>query len=197
MACYGATSSAPDGVRILEPADGVGIQSLADFPPDSPDGILFRSSGGRWASRLDGAQVALQRVSLTPGLHAVDERGRPILLERLHGLGEGNTLALFPTYLTHRLAPVGTYSATLKLVNLRPSDRRFGDSGHFTFDFRVPKRGDLDGDNDVDRDDLQALEVSLGEAVSGMDDPRDLNADGRIDAINRRILLRLLGDARR
>ena len=137
------------------------IQSLAGLPPGSPDGILFLSSGGRWASRLDGAQVALQRVSLTPGLHASDERGRPILFKRLHELGDGNTLALFPTYLTHRLAPVGTYSATLKLVDLRPREQRVGDSGRFTFDFRVPKRGDLDGDNDVDRDDLHALEERL------------------------------------
>jgi len=129
------------------------IQSLADFAPESPEGILFLSSGGRWASRLDGAEVAMQRVSLTPGLHVSDERGRPILLERLHGLGDGNTLAVFPTYFTHRLASVGTYSATLKLVDRRPRDQRFGDSGRFTFDFRVPKRGDLDGDNDVDRDD--------------------------------------------
>jgi hypothetical protein len=149
------------------------IQSLAALPPDSPDGILFLSSGGRWVSGLDGAQVALQRVSLTPGLYAFDERGRPILFERLHELGDGNTLALFPTYLT-------------------PSEQRFGDSGRFTFDFRVPKRGDLDGDNDVDRDDLHVLEAGLGEAASGVDDPRDLNADGHINGIDRWILVYLL-----
>ena len=134
------------------------IQSLADLPADSPDGILFRSSDGRWASPLDGAQVALQRVSLTPGLHVSDERGHLILRDACTSSGDGNTLALFPTYFTHRLAPVGTYSATLKLVDLRPREQRFGDSGRFTFDFRVPKRGDLDGDNDVDLDDLNALE---------------------------------------
>ena len=168
------------------------IQSLDDFPPDSPEGILFRSSGGRWVSRLDGSQVALQRVSLTPGLHVSDEDGRPILLDRLQELGDGNTLALFPTYLTNRLATVGTYSATLKLVDLRPTEQRFGDSGRFTFDFRVAKRGDLDGDNDIDRDDLGVLEASLGDTASGADDPRDLNADGRIDRSDRRILLQLL-----
>jgi hypothetical protein len=62
------------------------IQSLAGLPPDSPDGILFRSSGGRWASPLDGTHIALQRVSLTPGLHVSDEHGNPILLRRLHEL---------------------------------------------------------------------------------------------------------------
>ena len=133
------------------------IQSLAGLPADSPDGILFRSSDGRWTSPLDGAQVALQRVSLTPGLHVSDEQGHLILRTRLHELGDGNTLALFPTYFTLRRAGVGTYSATLKLVDLRPREQRLGDSGRFTFDFRVPKRGDLDGDNDVDFDDVNAL----------------------------------------
>jgi hypothetical protein len=168
------------------------IQSLAVHPPDSPDGILFLSSDARWTSRFDEALVALQRVSLTPGLQVADERGNLILAERLYAIGDGNTLALSPTYLTHRLAAVGTYSATLKLVDLRPAARRFGDSGRFTFDFRVPQRGDVDGDNDVDRDDLRALDAGLGEQASGLDDPRDLNADGRIDRVDRRLILQLL-----
>ena len=149
------------------------IQSLTDLPPDSPDRILLRSSGGRWASPLDGAQAALQRVSFTPGLHAADEQGDPILLKRLHELGGGNTLALFRTYWTHRAAHVGTYSATLKLVDLRSDEERVGDSGRFTFDFRVPKRGDLDGDNDVDRDDLNMLEAGLGQAGNDEGDADD------------------------
>jgi hypothetical protein len=70
---------------------------------------------------------------------------------------------------------VGTYSATLKLVDLRPSDERFGDSGRFTFDFRVPKRGDVDGDNDVDLDDLHALDAGRGKAASGTDAVRSRN----------------------
>jgi hypothetical protein len=168
------------------------IQSLADFPPDSPDGILFLSSGGRWASRLDGSQVALQRVSLTPGLQASEQDGSLLLLERVHELGDGNSAVVFPTYFTNRQASTGTYSATLKLVDVRPGDQRFGDSGRFTFDFRVAKRGDLDGDNDVDLDDLRVLEAGLGETASGADDARDLNADGRIDRSDRRVLLQLL-----
>jgi hypothetical protein len=99
---------------------------------------------------------------------------------------------VFPTYFTLRLAPVGTYSATLKLVDLRADEPRFGDSNRFTFDFRVRKRGDLDGDNDVDRDDPQALDAGLGEPASGEDDPRDLDANGRINVRDRQILLRLL-----
>jgi hypothetical protein len=146
------------------------IQSLAALPPDSPDGMLFSSSAGRWASPLDGARVALQRVSLTPELHASDERGRPILHRHLHELGDGNTLELFPTYWTHCTARVGTYSATLKLVDLRFGEMHLGDSGRFTFDFRVAKSGDFDGDNDVDDDDLQLIEASAGAAADQRDE---------------------------
>jgi hypothetical protein len=133
------------------------IQSLANLLPDSPDGILFRSSEGRWTSPLDGSRIALQRVSLTPGLQVADEQGRVILRRRVHELGDGNTLDVFPTYFTERRARVGTYSATLKLVDLRPRGERLDDSGRLTFDFRVPLRGDVDGDNDVDLDDLDAV----------------------------------------
>jgi hypothetical protein len=136
------------------------IQSLADLPPDSPDGILFRSSDGRWVGSLDGSRIALQRVSLTPGLRVADEHGRVILRERVHELGDGNTVDLFPTYFTDRDARVGTYSATLKLIDRRRRGERLGDSGRFTFDFRVPLRGDVDGDNDRDLDDLHAARTA-------------------------------------
>jgi hypothetical protein len=88
----------------------------------------------------------------------------------LHELGDGNTLELFPTYWTHCTARVGTYSATLKLVDLRSGEMHLGDSGRFMFDFRVPRRGDLDGDNDVDRDDLQLIEASAGVAADQRDE---------------------------
>jgi len=46
--------------------------------------------------------------------------------------------------------PAGTYSVTFKLVDVRTDGTPLGDSGRFTLDFRVPKLGDIDGDNDVD-----------------------------------------------
>jgi hypothetical protein len=46
-----------------------------------------------------------------------------------------------------------------------------GDSGRFTFDFRVPKSGDFDGDNDVDEDDLQLIEAQAA-AVKDQRDER-------------------------
>jgi len=53
------------------------------------------------------------------------------------------------------------------------------------------QRGDLDGDNDVDQDDLNILLKALNTPATGLGDPRDLNADGRIDAVDARILTNL------
>jgi hypothetical protein len=96
-------------------------------------------------------------------------------------LGEGNTLNFFPTYSTRRSAEVGTYSATFKLVDARSTGTPLKESGRFTFDFRVARAGDIDGDSDVDDGDVALLTEALGTPSEGLDDPRDLNHDGQID----------------
>jgi hypothetical protein len=173
------------------------IQSLEDADPGSLDGILFKSSGGRWKASLTGAIVALQRISLSPKLHVVNEAGQPILAARsLHRLGDGNRLDLLPTYWTPENAPPGTYSAIFKLVDLRHEGARLADSGRFTFDFRVARRGDIDGDNDVDADDLFLLINALGTASNGPADSRDLTGDGLIDHEDLKIVVDTLGAQR-
>lgn len=51
--------------------------------------------------------------------------------------------------------------------------------------------GDLDGDGDVDRDDLNILNAARGETATGPDDPRDLDGDGEITGLDSRILVTL------
>lgn len=49
--------------------------------------------------------------------------------------------------------------------------------------------GDLDGDSDVDRNDLSILQAAIGEAATGDDDPRDLDGDGQITVLDVRLLV--------
>jgi Dockerin type I domain len=157
------------------------IQVLHAFPADSPEGLLFNSSDRRWTTPLDGAIVALQRISVTPGLHIANEEGKEILSVGIYELGEGNTFSFFPTYSTRRSAEVGTYSATFKLVDARSTGTPLQESGRFTFDFRIARPGDIDGDSDVDDRDVALLTEALGTPSKGLDDPRDLNHDGQIN----------------
>ena len=56
--------------------------------------------------------------------------------------------------------------------------------------------GDFDGDGDVDQDDLNFLLRALNTPATGVGDPRDLNRDGVIDAVDSRILTTLCTRAR-
>ena len=160
------------------------VQVLSGFPADSIEGFLFHSSEGRWTAPLTDAVVALQRVSLTPGLHLAEATGEEVPPEGLHPLGDGDTFRVAPVDWAESTAAVGTYSATWKLVDVGTGETRLGESGRFTFDFRVPAPGDLDGDNDADVYDLISIVHAIGTPATGPDDPRDLNHDGTIDHLD-------------
>ncbi len=53
----------------------------------------------------------------------------------------------------------------------------------------VRAAGDLDGDNDVDRGDLNIILAALNTDATGPDDPRDLDGDGRITVLDARKLV--------
>lgn len=52
-------------------------------------------------------------------------------------------------------------------------------------------RGDVDGDADVDRSDLAVIVAGRNKPATGPGDPRDLDQDGRITALDARILVTL------
>jgi hypothetical protein len=50
-----------------------------------------------------------------------------------------------------------------------------------------PLVGAVDGDGDVDLNDINLINAARNQPASGPTDPRDLNRDGRIDALDARI----------
>jgi len=52
-------------------------------------------------------------------------------------------------------------------------------------------RGDLNGDGQIDIDDVNVLDMALNTPANGPNDARDLNHDGKIDALDARILTTL------
>jgi hypothetical protein len=55
----------------------------------------------------------------------------------------------------------------------------------------VPAKGDLDGDGDIDRDDLAIVLAARGSLAEGPHDPRDLDGDGKVTALDTRKLVLL------
>jgi hypothetical protein len=55
----------------------------------------------------------------------------------------------------------------------------------------VSQRGDINGDGQVDRLDVALITAALNSRASGPDDPRDLNHDGVINALDARIVVSL------
>jgi len=122
------------------------VDQLSGATPGSAPDILFHSSADRWSGSLAGADVWIELVSITAGLHvgtAVDPFALTAPGDRLQ-LG-GATLAFEPTFWTHGYDSVGTtYTASFRLID---DSGRFGDSGVFSFDFKsaaaVPEPGSL------------------------------------------------------
>jgi hypothetical protein len=123
-------------------------QDLSGYAAGTLEAFLFNSSGGRWSSSLEGAEVWLELVSKSPGLHVGAGAAAEILANPgdQHLLGPGNALDFLPVFWTAADAAPGTYSAQFRLHDLGAAGGRtpFGSSGTFNFDFAVvPEPGAL------------------------------------------------------
>lgn len=112
------------------------IQALSGAAAGTTENFLFNSTSGRWNQQLTGAQVGLQLVSITDGLHIIDQAGNAILQNPgdVHPLGPGNNFSFTPTFWTEDTAAVGTYTAELRFIDQTGT---FGNSGRFFMDFQV------------------------------------------------------------
>jgi hypothetical protein len=117
------------------------VWDLSSAGAGSPEEILFNSSGGRWSSSLEGAEVWLELISKSPGLHIGAGAAAEILSNPgdQHLLGPGNSLDFLPVFWTEADAAPGAYSAQFRLHDLGAAGGRtpFDSSGNFHFDFAV------------------------------------------------------------
>lgn len=117
------------------------VLDLTGFPPGSPEAFLYASSAGRWTNTLDGADLHLELVFLSPGLHIGTTNALAVGLaaagDALH-LGAGDQpISFTPVFWTDLHAAPGTYIARFKLTD---ANGMFEDSGPFEFRVEVPPR---------------------------------------------------------
>jgi hypothetical protein len=114
---------------------------LSTAAAGTPEEIMFNSSNGRWNDSLAGAEVWLELVSLSAGLHLGLDGQADILaaVGDKHLLGPGNSLEFAPIFWTAADAAPGTYSATFRMHDLGATGGHtpLGSSGTFNFDFAV------------------------------------------------------------
>lgn len=101
-------------------------------------------------------------------------------------------LGLSPTGVIAGQPAAGTAGESWVTFTVTDSTGRMGEAA-----FRLviapadPMRGDLDGDNDVDRNDLALLNAKRNRPATGPNDPMDLDRDGKITILDARILATL------
>lgn len=100
--------------------------------------FLFNSSGGRWSGSLGVARVALQIVSISPGLSvwAPDFSRQISAPGQFLELGVGDSLDITPVFAATSL---GNFSATFRLLDLHREDgyRPLLDSGRYEMRFEA------------------------------------------------------------
>ena len=109
------------------------IHDLAPAVAETPEAIMYSSSGGGYAAgSLDGMNVAIELISMTPGLYLgleqLSEAGEQLLI------GSESDLPFEPIFWTDEDAAPGSYTAEFRLVDLSGT---FPSSGSINFDFAV------------------------------------------------------------
>lgn len=109
------------------------VHALAAAADDSPEGIMYHSSGDGYSSTsMDGMNLAIELVSMTPGLYLGTEQ-LSAAGDQL-AVGSESDLPFTPLFWTNGDAAPGQYSAEFKLVDLSGT---YADSGTINFDFAV------------------------------------------------------------
>ncbi|MDO9139946.1 MAG: all3515 family Zur-repressed PEP-CTERM protein, partial [Methylobacter sp.] len=94
------------------------VDALEGKPADSVETILLNSSAKRWNTLMKDASIGLELISATPGLFIGDDKETNVLTpgNTLSGDFLGNRFK--PVFWVAKDAPVQTYTAEFRLVDL-------------------------------------------------------------------------------
>ena len=149
------------------------------------DGVVNMLDFAWWAKSADGTPAVQGDAGETPAIRLLVDLAK-VWLKDVNVLETPMVLDVTPSgpYLVVEL-PVGVYEVTL-VVNDGVED-----SEPNSCVVTVLGAGDLDGDGEVDVDDLEILLLARNEPADGPGDPRDLDGDGVITVLDARMLVTL------
>lgn len=116
------------------------VAHLEEDLDDTYVNAIYHSGGDRWNSLLgDETTIALELVSITEGLGVANSLGEDLFdsVGDNYIIGTGDYFTFTPTFYVSKFAPIQTYSATFKLLDVTedPNHIPFGESGTFTLNF--------------------------------------------------------------
>jgi hypothetical protein len=115
--------------------------SLASFASGTGEAFLFNASSGRWTGSLNGGDIHLELVSLTPGLNVGSANSLNIMSVPGDDFHLGDDFEFTPTFWTAENATPGVYEAAFKLTD---EAGLFGESGAFRYRVEVvPEPGTI------------------------------------------------------
>lgn len=188
----------PVGIGAFPPTAGEAAGLVLVVRIDSPVSVLVTDAAGRRIGADENGQPindfgtdGFDSGLGEPRIYAIRNPSPGTYLVDVVGMANGN-------YTVH------VYSADLSQtqgMHIAASDTAFqGSSAAHDFSLAAdgsiaflaaPMPGDLDGDGDVDRDDINLILAARNQPASGADDPRDLDGDGMITALDARIAVTL------
>jgi pimeloyl-ACP methyl ester carboxylesterase len=194
----GAVSTSTGAVEIINPASGRYTVFAAPTVDQGTFSLTLEAAGGEvtLASNVDvtsAPQGGYRVLVANAGRDQTVRQGSVVRLDAQAGPG--------PLTFAWRLEagpPVTLGGPTTGVATFTPTTAgvyRFsltiGDgvatSAPSYVTITVPVRGDMDGDGDVDIDDVNIITAARNTLATGPNDVRDLNGDGKIDALDARI----------
>jgi predicted extracellular nuclease len=154
------------------------VGSLQTLDPNAAIVVLGTLNDYPFSGTLDVLRSGGRLVNLADGL-APAERYNYLYLD-------GNSVMIDHILVSPALATYAAPALDVVHVNAEYATRA-SDHDPLVATLTVPLAGDVDGDGDIDRNDVALIVAARNTSTGNPFDPRDLNRDGRIDVLDARL----------